>query len=55
MQIHVVRNWCYLGSVNDTEEAALLDTVAPGFDADGYRILCKPVLEGRVEVVDLSA
>lgn len=53
-QIHVVRNWCYLGSVNAPEQAASLLTVAAGFDADGYRILCRPMLEGTVEWVDLS-
>ena len=50
-QIHVVRHWCYLGSVTDRQGAASLDSVSAGFDADGYKILCKPVLSGRAEVI----
>lgn len=52
-QVHVVRNWCYLGSVHDPREAARLDRVAAGFDADGYRILCGPLLAGALDVVAL--
>ncbi|WP_291475105.1 hypothetical protein [Acidovorax sp.] len=50
-QIHVIHHWHYLGSVRDADEARLLDKVAPGFDADGYKILCKPILSGRAEVI----
>lgn len=53
-QIHVVRHWCYLGSATDHQNAGALDSVAAGFDADGYKILCKPVLSGRAEVILLS-
>jgi excinuclease Cho len=53
VQIHGVRNWCYLGSAPTIEAAAGFDRVAPGFDADGYRILCGPVLRGEVEIVKL--
>ena len=52
-QIHVVRNWCYLGSAADLAGAAQLDTLAEGFDADGYRILCEPILRGHVEIIRL--
>jgi excinuclease Cho len=52
-QIHVVRNWCYLGSVEQPEEAARLGRVAAAFDADGYKILCKPMLTGSVELIAL--
>ncbi|MEC5213170.1 excinuclease Cho [Polaromonas sp. CG_9.5] len=52
-QIHVVRNWCYLGSVRSEAEARQLDVVATGFDADGYKILCKPVLSGKAEIIPL--
>lgn len=54
VQIHVVRNWCYLGSVSRVQDARKLDTVAAGFDADGYKILCRPLLAGEVEVVALT-
>ena len=53
VQYHVVRNWCYLGSAPDLAHARQLDTVAAGFDADGYKILCKPILQGVVKVVVL--
>jgi excinuclease Cho len=44
-QVHIVRNWCYLGSVEREADAASLARVAPQFDVDGYRILCRPLLE----------
>ena len=52
-QVHVVRNWCYLGSVHSEAEARGLRTVSAGFDADGYRILCAPLLTRAVELVHL--
>jgi excinuclease Cho len=52
-EIHVIRNWAYLGSATSMDEAKLLDSPAPGFDADGYKILCKPILAGTAEVVSL--
>ena len=52
-QIHVVRNWCYLGSVATPEEARALSTVATGFDADGYKILVGPVLTRAVDIIAL--
>lgn len=52
-QVHVVRNWTYLGSVSDVSQAKTLDTMAAGFDADGYKILCKPILTSSVEIVVL--
>jgi len=51
VQWHVVRNWCYLGSVGDITAARALDRVAVAFDADGYKILCKPLLGNEVERV----
>ncbi|WP_439113370.1 excinuclease Cho [Hydrogenophaga sp.] len=53
VQIHVVRNWCYLGSVAHVSQAAALDRLATAFDADGYKILCKPLLGGKAEIVRL--
>jgi len=54
-QWHVVRNWCYLGSASHADEAKALDRVASGFDGDGYKILCKPLLTvpSGVEIVEL--
>ncbi len=51
VQIHVVRNWCYLGSVERLDLAQTLTRVAPRFDADGYKILCRPMLSGSTEIV----
>ena len=50
-QIHVIRNWCYLGSVRDQARATELDLVATGFDADSYKILYKPILSGSAEII----
>lgn len=52
-QIHVVRNWCYLGSAQTPEEARLLSRVAADFDADGYKILVRPVLTQSVDILPL--
>ena len=51
VQIHVLRHWCYLGSVAEREQASSLDCAEEGFDADGYKILCKPLLSGRSEII----
>jgi excinuclease Cho len=53
-QVHVVRNWCYLGSAASIMEAKQLSTVAAGFDADGYKILVRPMFSGAVPVVALG-
>ena len=52
-QIHVVRNWCYLGSASSLEQARSLGQVVAGFDADGYKILCRPLLTGQAELLPL--
>lgn len=52
-QIHVINNWLYLGSVNDIAEAAALSTASPGFDSDGYKILSRPLITGRLPIIDL--
>jgi excinuclease Cho len=52
-QVHVVRNWCYLGSAADPVEAARFSRNAASFDGDVYRILVKPLLTGQIERIDL--
>lgn len=52
-QIHVVCNWYYLGSVTEVEQASALTRTLPGFDQDGYKILCKPLLSGSYDVIPL--
>ena len=49
-QIHVINNWCYLGSATTLATARKLTTVATGFDADGYKILCRPILSGSAKI-----
>lgn len=53
VQVHVVRNWCYLGSASRVEEASQLARTPATFDADGYKILCRPLLQGPAEVIPL--
>jgi excinuclease Cho len=54
-QIHVVKHWCYLGSAPTPEAARQLSQsakqLAANFDADGYKILCRPVLTQSVDIV----
>jgi excinuclease Cho len=52
-QIHVVRDWHYLGSAPTKAKARKLDAVVAGFDNDGYRILVKPVLSQSYEMLQL--
>ena len=52
-QIHVVKNWFYLGSVATIEEARTLHQTAPGFDSDGYKILCKSIMNSSAQIVEL--
>jgi excinuclease Cho len=52
-QIHVVKNWFYLGSVATLDEARTLHHTAPGFDSDSYKILCKPIMNGSAQIVAL--
>jgi excinuclease Cho len=53
VQVHAVNQWCYLGSAGSVEAARALHQQAPGFDADGYKILCKPLLGSALEIVPL--
>ena len=53
-QYHIIHNWLWLGSVNTPGEAADLLRTPAGFDHDGYKILCKPLLSGEHEIVELA-
>ena len=46
-QYHVIHNWLWLGAVDSLKEAAALTRLPAGFDQDGYKILCKPLLSGN--------
>lgn len=50
-QIHVVRDWHYLGSATTRAGARRLVADVPGFDNDGYRILSGPVLAGQYRIM----
>lgn len=52
-QIHVIHQWCYLGSVETEAQARGLQHPVEGFDADGYKILCRPILSGQHTVIAL--
>ncbi len=52
-QIHVVNHWCYLGSAPNLAQARQLSHAAAGFDADTYKILCRPVLTHSLEILPL--
>lgn len=52
---HIIHNWLWLGAVDSLSDAGALLRAPAGFDQDGYKILCKPLLAGRYEIIDLSA
>lgn len=53
-QIHIINNWFYLGSVEDIAQAGELTKTPQGFDSDGYKILCKPILSGKYPILPLA-
>ena len=56
-EVHVVDNWCLLGTVNsESEVAGLLERpVRPRFDLDHYRILARHLARRRARVIELGA
>jgi DNA polymerase-3 subunit epsilon len=54
--VHVVDNWCLLGSArSEAEVAELLEGRAqPRFDLDHYKILARHLSRGRPKVVELG-
>ncbi|MFP9228298.1 excinuclease Cho [Pectobacterium cacticida] len=51
---HIIHNWFYLGTVAQLSDVAALKRVAANFDSDGYKILCKPIVSGSVEIIPLD-
>lgn len=51
---HIIRNWLWLGAVESLDDATALLRTPAGFDQDGYKILCKPLLTGKHEIIVLS-
>jgi len=56
-EVHVVHNWCYLGTAQSESELAELLEVGPRirFDLDQYKILSRHLLKASARVVELSA
>lgn len=53
-QYHIINNWLWLGAVSTLDEAVTLARMPAGFDHDGYKILCRPVLSGQYDIIELS-
>ena len=55
--LHVVHNWCLLGTAHSEAEVAELLEGAPRprFDLDHYKILARHLPRGRARVVELAA
>ncbi len=52
-QYHIIHNWLWLGSVDSLDEAANLPHPQASFDQDGYKILCKPLITGQHDIIEL--
>lgn len=52
-QYHIIHNWLWLGSVDTLDEAANLPHPQASFDQDGYKILCKPLITGQHDIIEL--
>jgi DNA polymerase-3 subunit epsilon len=57
VDVHVVNNWCLLGSARTEGEVAelLQGHRRPRFDLDHYKILLRHLTRGRAKVVELGA
>lgn len=53
-QYHIIHNWLWLGAVDSLEEASELLRTPAGFDNDGYKILCKPMMSGLYDIIELN-
>ena len=55
-EVHVVHQWCYLGTARSEDEvpAILEGARRPAFDLDQYRILVRHLLAKRARVVELA-
>jgi DNA polymerase-3 subunit epsilon len=55
--VHVVNNWCLLGSAQSETEVADLLGGSPRarFDLDHYKILARHLQAGRARVIELQA
>ncbi len=51
-QFHIINNWLWLGRYPRWMRLPPVRTPA-GFDQDGYKILCKPLMSGQYEIIEL--
>jgi len=57
VEVHVVDNWCLLGTAKSEDGVGdlLEGTPRPRFDLDHYKILARHLTRGRAKVVELNA
>lgn len=53
-EVHVVHQWCYLGTAKTEDELPALLDARPRFDLDQYRILVRHLGTKRARVVELA-
>ncbi|WP_167519524.1 excinuclease Cho [Intestinirhabdus alba] len=53
-QYHIINNWLWLGATASLAEAKTLMRTPAGFDQDGYKILCRPLMSGQHEIIELE-
>lgn len=53
-QYHIIDNWFWLGSVEKLQDGRQFSRPPRGFDNDGYKILCKPMIRGDYEIIELA-
>ncbi len=54
--MHLVNNWCYMGTAQSEDALSSLLEEAPtkpSFDKDTYKILSKALLKGQLQVKQL--
>ena len=52
-QVHVVRDWCYLGSAPTLAAARRLTRIQARYDVDSYWILVAPLLDPAAPLLHL--
>ncbi len=53
-KFQVIDHWVWLGEADSLPRARELSGVSDGYDIDGYKILCKPLLSGKYEIIPLN-
>lgn len=53
-KFQVIDHWMWLGEADSLCQAREMSGVRDGYDIDGYKILCKPLLSGHYEIIPLN-